>query len=44
MCEPGLAPAVVDFSPYWCPPAFGEALIWHGADPELLHKAASAGA
>ncbi|MGW6059273.1 aminoglycoside phosphotransferase [Streptomyces sp. NPDC055189] len=45
---PGLAPAVIDFSPYWRPPAFGEAvvvgdaLIWHGAGPELLHEAASA--
>ncbi|MER5257267.1 aminoglycoside phosphotransferase [Streptomyces sp. NPDC002855] len=45
---PGLAPAVIDFSPYWRPPAFGEAvvvgdaLIWHGAGPELLREAASA--
>ncbi|GAA1937784.1 TIGR02569 family protein [Streptomyces durmitorensis] len=45
---PGLPPAVIDFSPYWRPPAFGEAvvvgdaLIWHGAGPELLHEAASA--
>jgi len=44
---PGLAPAVIDFSPYWRPAAFGEAvvvgdaLIWHGADEELLRKAAS---
>ncbi|MFF3354120.1 aminoglycoside phosphotransferase [Streptomyces sp. NPDC002917] len=44
--EPGLAPAVIDFSPYWRPSAFGEAvvvgdaLIWHGADTELLHRAA----
>ncbi|MFH8484890.1 aminoglycoside phosphotransferase [Streptomyces longisporoflavus] len=45
---PGLAPAVIDFSPYWRPPAFGEAvvvgdaLIWHGAGPRLLREAACA--
>lgn len=44
---PGLAPAVIDFSPYWRPVAFGEAvvvgdaLIWHGADGDLLRQAAS---
>lgn len=44
---PGLAPAVIDFSPYWRPAAFGEAvvvgdaLIWHGADGDLLRTAAS---
>jgi uncharacterized protein (TIGR02569 family) len=44
---PGLAPAVIDFSPYWRPAAFGEAvvvgdaLIWHGADGDLLRQAAS---
>lgn len=43
---PGLAPAVIDFSPYWRPPGFGEAvvvgdaLIWHGAGEELLRAAA----
>lgn len=42
---PGLAPVVIDFSPYWRPAAFGEAvvvgdaLIWHGADGDLLRKA-----
>ncbi|WP_392675461.1 aminoglycoside phosphotransferase [Streptomyces sp. LN785] len=42
---PGLAPAVIDFSPYWRPAAFGEAvvvgdaLIWHGADTGLLTRA-----
>ncbi|GGV25712.1 TIGR02569 family protein [Streptomyces longisporoflavus] len=45
---PGLAPAVIDFSPYWRPPAFGEAvvvgdaLIWHGAGPRLLREATCA--
>lgn len=45
---PGLAPAVIDFSPYWRPPGFGEAvvvgdaLIWHGAGTELLCAAAPA--
>ena len=44
---PGLPPAVIDFSPYWRPAAFGEAvvvgdaLIWHGADDELLRQAAA---
>jgi len=39
---PGLAPAVIDFSPYWRPPAFasavvvGDALAWEGADESLL--------
>ena len=39
---PGLAPAVIDFSPYWRPPAFasavvvGDALAWEGADDSLL--------
>ncbi|MEW2524242.1 aminoglycoside phosphotransferase [Streptomyces sp. NPDC047071] len=48
LVAPGLAPAVIDFSPYWRPPAFGEAvvvadaLIWHGAGPGLLHEAVSA--
>ncbi|GHC68545.1 aminoglycoside phosphotransferase [Streptomyces flavofungini] len=43
---PGLAPAVIDFSPYWRPPGFGaavvvgDALIWHGAGAELLRAAA----
>ncbi|MBS2534427.1 hypothetical protein KGQ20_16775 [Catenulispora sp. NF23] len=38
----GLPPAVIDFSPYWRPAAFGEAivvgdaLIWHGADAGLV--------
>lgn len=45
--EPGLAPAVIDFSPYWRPPAFGEAVVvgdaltWHGAGAELLHAVAA---
>lgn len=39
---PGLALAVIDFSPYWRPPAFGEAVVvadavlWHGAGAGLL--------
>ena len=38
----GLAPAVIDFSPYWRPTAFasavvvGDALTWEGADESLL--------
>lgn len=38
----GLPPAVIDFSPYWRPPAFaaavvvGDALAWEGADETLL--------
>ena len=38
----GLAPAVIDFSPFWRPPAFasavvvGDALLWEGADEGLL--------
>ncbi|MGE6735797.1 aminoglycoside phosphotransferase, partial [Streptomyces sp. NPDC059900] len=46
---PGLAPAVIDFSPYWRPAAFGEAVVvgdavlWHGAGPQLLREAAAAG-
>lgn len=43
---PGLPPAVIDFSPYWRPAAFGEAVvvadavIWHGAGSDLLRAAA----
>jgi len=39
---PALAPAVIDFSPYWRPPEFatavvvGDALAWEGADESLL--------
>jgi hypothetical protein len=39
-----LDPAVIDVSPYWRPPAYGEgvlvadALCWHGADPTLLDQ------
>ncbi len=42
---PGLPPAVIDFSPYWRPPAFaeaiviGDAVLWHGAGRELLVRA-----
>jgi uncharacterized protein (TIGR02569 family) len=37
-----LPPAVIDFSPYWRPPAFasavvvGDALVWEGADEDIL--------
>ena len=37
-----LPPAVIDFSPYWRPPAFAsaivvaDALVWEGADSQLL--------
>ena len=37
-----LAPAVIDFSPYWRPTGFasaivvGDALLWEGADETLL--------
>jgi uncharacterized protein (TIGR02569 family) len=39
----GLAPAIIDFSPYWRPPSFAsaivvcDALVWEGADERLLH-------
>jgi uncharacterized protein (TIGR02569 family) len=38
----GLAPAVIDLSPYWRPAAYASAIVavdaflWHGADAELL--------
>jgi len=40
--EDGLPPAVIDFVPYWRPPAFAsaivvaDALVWEGADEHLL--------
>jgi uncharacterized protein (TIGR02569 family) len=39
---PGLAPGVIDFTPYWRPPTFCQAVVtvdavlWHGATPLLL--------
>jgi uncharacterized protein (TIGR02569 family) len=42
----GLPPAIIDFSPYWRPPAFasavvvGDALVWEGADETLLDAVA----
>ena len=39
---PGLAPGVIDFTPYWRPPVFCQAvvtvdaLLWHQAAPSLL--------
>ena len=41
-----LPPAVIDFAPYWRPPAFaaavvvGDALLWEGADETLLDAVA----
>ena len=43
---PGLAPAVIDFSPYWRPWGYASAIVaidgvlWYGAGPELLDRAA----
>lgn len=42
----GQPPAIIDFSPYWRPPAYADAvvaidgLLWHGAGPELVALAA----
>lgn len=42
----GQPPAVIDFSPYWRPVAFSEAIVvadawlWHGAEPNLLDEVA----
>lgn len=42
--HPHLPPAVIDFSPYWRPSGYAEAvviadaLIWHGAGPDLLRQ------
>jgi hypothetical protein len=42
LVAPGLAPAVIDISPYWRPPQYAEgvvladALCWHGASAQLL--------
>jgi hypothetical protein len=39
---PGVPPGVIDFTPYWRPPQFCQAvvvvdaLLWHGAGAELL--------
>jgi uncharacterized protein (TIGR02569 family) len=44
---PGLAPAVIDFTPYWRPPQFClavvvvDALLWHRAPPSLIDAMAS---
>lgn len=41
---PGLAPAVIDLSPYWRPVAYAHAVVavdgvlWSGADPSLLRR------
>jgi len=46
---PGLAPAVIDISPYWRPPTYGEgvvladALCWHDASAGLLERAGVSG-
>jgi hypothetical protein len=40
----GMAPAVIDISPYWRPPAYADgivvadALCWHGAQPSVLDQ------
>lgn len=42
--EPGLPPAVIDWSPYWRPPswaaavAVADALCWHGAEASLTDR------
>jgi hypothetical protein len=42
--EPGSAPAVIDVSPYWRPPAYAygvvlaDALCWYGAEARLLEQ------
>src|SRR5919106_403026 len=42
----GLPPAIIDFSPFWRPPAYAsaivvaDALVWEGADEELLDAVA----
>lgn len=47
LLAPGLPPAVIDFSPYWRPPAFGaaivvgDAVLWHGAGADLITRAAA---
>ena len=47
---PALAPAVIDISPYWRPPAYAEgvvvadALCWHGASAALLEQTGVSGA
>jgi uncharacterized protein (TIGR02569 family) len=46
---PGLAPGVIDFTPYWRPQRFSlaivvvDALLWHGASPALPDALPSAG-
>lgn len=43
----GFAPAVIDFTPYWRPAAFAEAivavdaLVWHRASPSILDQVAN---
>jgi uncharacterized protein (TIGR02569 family) len=40
----GLPPAVIDWAPYWRPPAWAsavavvDALCWHGAGPDVLDR------
>jgi uncharacterized protein (TIGR02569 family) len=44
---PGCLPAVIDFSPYWRPAAYADAivavdgLLWFGAGPELIELAST---
>ncbi len=43
--RPGAAPAIIDFSPFWRPARYADAivavdgLLWHGAGPELVSLA-----
>ncbi len=45
--HPGLSPAVIDVSPYWRPPAFGDAIVvadavaWEGAGADLVGTVAA---
>jgi uncharacterized protein (TIGR02569 family) len=44
LLEPGEPPSIIDFSPYWRPPAYAEgiviadALCWHAAPPGILEE------
>jgi hypothetical protein len=44
LLEPGMAPGIIDVSPYWRPQAYAEgivladALCWHGAPRSLLDE------
>lgn len=44
LTAPGQTPSIIDFSPYWRPPAYAEgiviadALCWHAAAPDILDQ------